>query len=75
METLADRRLHRLFELWDQDQTGKVDFKELCLGLKSLDKDTAIEDIAADAARAIIAFDADSDQMLSRKEFSDFMNM
>jgi len=35
-ETLADRKMHLLFELWDKDGDGHISFSELAMGLRKL---------------------------------------
>ena len=35
-ETLADRKIHLLFELWDKDGDGHISFSELAMGLRKL---------------------------------------
>lgn len=73
LETLADRRLHLIFDLWDTDGNGTISFSELCLGLRSLQTGQKIEETAADAACAMLAFDEDRDQTIDRAEFADFI--
>lgn len=36
LEMLADRRMHALFDLWDQDADGAISFYDLSLGLRKL---------------------------------------
>lgn len=73
LETLADRRLHLIFDLWDTDGDGSISFSELCLGLRALQVDQSIEETAADAACAMLAFDEDQNQTMDRAEFADFI--
>ena len=50
-ETLADRKLHLLFELWDKDGDGLISFAELALGLRKLSPpEEPVTQTAADAA-------------------------
>ena len=50
-ETLADRKLHLLFELWDKDGDGSISFAELALGLRKFSSPAEpCTETAADAA-------------------------
>lgn len=49
-ETLGDRKLHLLFELWDKDGDGLISFVELALGLRKFS--TASEPVTETAADA-----------------------
>ena len=50
-ETLADRKLHLLFELWDKDGDGYISFAELALGLRKFSPESElVTETAADAA-------------------------
>ena len=50
-ETLADRKLHLLFELWDKDGDGHISFAELALGLRKFSApDESVTVTAEDAA-------------------------
>lgn len=49
--TLADRKMHLLFELWDKDGDRHVSFAELALGLRKLSSaQESLADTASDAA-------------------------
>lgn len=50
-ETLADRKMHLLFELWDKDGDGQIGFAELALGLRKLcPSSEPVAETASDAA-------------------------
>lgn len=50
-ETLSDRKLHLLFELWDKDGDGLINFAELALGLRKFSPaNEPVTEVAADAA-------------------------
>lgn len=52
-ETLSDRKLHLLFELWDKDGDGLINFAELALGLRKFSPaNEPVTEVAADAAEA-----------------------
>ena len=54
-ETLADRKLHLLFELWDKDGDGSISFAELALGLRKFSSPAEpCTETAADAAEVPI---------------------
>lgn len=74
-ETLADRKMHLLFELWDKDGDGHISFSELAMGLRKLcPTSEPVTNTASDAAEAMLVFDVDSDQNLNRAEFARFIN-
>ena len=54
-ETLADRKLHLLFELWDKDGDGLISFAELALGLRKLcPSEEPVTETASDAAEVVL---------------------
>ena len=54
-ETLGDRKLHLLFELWDKDADGTISFAEVALGLRKFCHDSEpANETAADAAEVTI---------------------
>lgn len=60
-ETLADRKMHLLFELWDKDGDGQISFAELALGLRKLSPpNEPVTDTASDAAEVALLFSSTS---------------
>ncbi len=56
-ETLADRKMHLLFELWDKDGDGQISFAELALGLRKLSPpEELVTETASDAAEVDFSF-------------------
>lgn len=70
---LEYKRMSRLFDLWDLDHSGTLEFSELTLGMRKFqeakDVDTTLDEMMA----AMIAFDRNNDQKLDRKEFAEFL--
>lgn len=53
-ESLADRKLHLLFELWDKDGDGQLSFSELALGMRKFCPPAEpITETASDAAEVL----------------------
>ena len=51
--TLADRKMHLLFDLWDKDGDGQISYAEMALGLRKLSApQESIAETASDAAEA-----------------------
>eukprot|EP00884_Botryococcus_braunii_P015884 jgi/Botrbrau1/297/Bobra.0022s0263.1 len=73
-ETLADRKLHTLFNLLDRNGDGRISFSELVMALRKFASSAAsLNDAAADAADALLIFDTDADQHLDPREFASFI--
>ncbi|KAK9863505.1 hypothetical protein WJX84_003555, partial [Apatococcus fuscideae] len=49
-QTLADRKVHHLFDLWDKDGDGKISLVELALGLRKFHPSASINEAASKAA-------------------------
>jgi len=77
LEPLADEedlaingRLHRLFDLWDVDHSGKLDLGEFFLGMRKFEAAAgkSIEDTVEESLGALYAHDEDDDDQLDRHE-------
>ncbi|ETV71463.1 hypothetical protein H257_13339 [Aphanomyces astaci] len=76
LQTLFDECplfVQRLFDLLDADQNGRIDFRELCIGLSSLNQpkkdDSPAEEYRDRLARFVFTlYDADNSGLLSRLE-------
>jgi Ca2+-binding EF-hand superfamily protein len=73
MSALSYKRTTRLFDLWDANGDGTIDFEELVTGLRRYQAATngaqSMEDVEK-AAMALMAEDANGDQSLDREEFA-----
>ncbi|OQS06013.1 lysophosphatidylcholine acyltransferase [Thraustotheca clavata] len=67
----------RLFDLLDQDDNGSIDFRELCLGLSTLNAEPNTPDLnVANLSRfAFKLYDADGNGKLSRMEISHMLKL
>lgn len=72
-EALEYSRMTKLFDLWDLDHSGYLDFSELVLGLRKFHETKNVEDTVKESVAAILAYDEDNDQQFDRKEFAAFM--
>jgi Ca2+-binding EF-hand superfamily protein len=63
-------RLQKLFDLWDKDKSGSIDFKELVAGLNEFQQAAGFEDDAERQAAALLGYDTDGDMKLDPREFS-----
>lgn len=73
MDALSYRRTTRLFDLWDANGDGTIDFEELVTGLRRYQQACNGEQTAEDvekAAMALMSEDANGDQSLDREEFA-----
>ena len=66
-------RLSRLFDLWDLDHSGTLDFSEFALGMRKFHEAKDVETTVEESMEAMISFDTDRDQKLDRKEFAEFL--
>mmetsp|Transcript_12162 Transcript_12162/g.32725 ORF Transcript_12162/g.32725 Transcript_12162/m.32725 type:complete len:473 (-) Transcript_12162:180-1598(-) len=71
--TANDVRADALFQLFDRDGSGDVDFKELALGLKLFNPSEGLESAAVVASAMLLAHDKDENQKLDRAEFGRFL--
>ena len=79
MDALSYGRTLRLFQLWDANGDGTIDFEELFAGLKRYQAAAAKENNqwidAENVAVQLMALDQDGDQCLDREEFATAMVM
>ena len=66
-------RLDRLFDMWDRDGDGKLDFEELALGLRKFEESTTLEATVDETASIMSSFDISHDGGLHREEFAVFV--
>ena len=66
-------RLVRLFELWDLDVDGFIDFGELVLGLRRFQQTTSMERTMTEAILLMNDFDSNRDAMLGIRDFAKFL--
>ena len=71
---IASGRMQRLFDLWDDDHNGFIDFAELTLGMRKFNECWAdLDSSIAESQKAIKHFDKDQDGKLNRDEFADML--
>jgi Ca2+-binding EF-hand superfamily protein len=67
------QRMSRLFDLWDLDHSGTLEYQEFALGMRKFqdakDIDTTVEETMA----AMVAYDTNNHKNLDRKEFAEFL--
>lgn len=73
IDALSYRRTLRLFDLWDSDKSGTIDFDELFVGLRRYQAAANTEagvDETEEIVQALMAQDVDGDQALDKEEFA-----
>lgn len=73
MDALSYGRTRRLFDLWDSDGSGTIDFDELFVGLQryqSAANTSTGEEEVEEIVAALMAQDVDGDQALDKEEFA-----
>ena len=66
-------KLDRLFAMFDKDKDGKIDAKDLALGLAKFHETTGVEKTLEESAQVMKAFDRNADGMLGHHDFSAFI--
>jgi Ca2+-binding EF-hand superfamily protein len=72
-DPLINKRLKKLFYLWDTNGDGDISTDELASGLRVFHDASGITVDADDIAEALIRFDEDGDNQLDQREFSEAM--
>uniref|UniRef100_A0A7S1Y6T5 EF-hand domain-containing protein n=1 Tax=Grammatophora oceanica TaxID=210454 RepID=A0A7S1Y6T5_9STRA len=70
MDILQYGRMQKLFESWDKNGDGALDFSEILSGMRKWQGAMAMEESVERAALAMIGFDEDKDQKLDPVEFA-----
>lgn len=70
MDALSYGKMHKLFDLWDKDGDGYLQYDEILSGMRKYQKAMGIDESVQRAALIMLAFDENSDQKLSREEFA-----
>jgi Ca2+-binding EF-hand superfamily protein len=66
-------RMCRLFDLWDLDHSGTLEFSEFALGVRKFQEAKDMDSTVDDAVAAMMSFDSDGDQQLDKAEFARFL--
>jgi Ca2+-binding EF-hand superfamily protein len=66
-------RMCRLFDLWDLDHSGTLEFSEFALGMRKFQQAKDMESTVDDTVAALMSFDTDGDQQLDKNEFAQFL--
>jgi Ca2+-binding EF-hand superfamily protein len=70
LDALSYSRTQKLFDLWDSNGDGDIDFQELMSGLRRYQKAAQVAvDVERDAVK-IMGYDKDSNQTLDKEEFA-----
>jgi Ca2+-binding EF-hand superfamily protein len=72
-DPLINKRLKKLFYLWDANGDGDISTNELSNGLRVFHDASGITVDADEIAEALIRFDEDGDNQLDQREFSEAM--
>lgn len=70
LDVLEYGRLNRLFDLWDLDHSGQLEFSEFVLGMRKFHEAKEVERTLEESVAAMLSFDKNKDQKLDRKEFA-----
>eukprot|EP01025_Chloroclados_australasicus_P012167 TRINITY_DN1557_c0_g1_i1.p1 TRINITY_DN1557_c0_g1~~TRINITY_DN1557_c0_g1_i1.p1 ORF type:complete len:414 (-),score=67.41 TRINITY_DN1557_c0_g1_i1:282-1523(-) len=68
-----DGRMRNLFALFDMDMDGKINFKEVVMGLKKVVPMLDMMKASEAAVQVLLLFDSDQDRQLDYKDFVRFM--
>jgi hypothetical protein len=66
-------RMCRLFDLWDLDHSGTLEFSEFALGMRKFQEAKDMDSTVDDTVAAMMSFDSDGDQQLDKEEFARFL--
>lgn len=72
-ELLTAPEFDTIFELFDRDGNGAIDFREASLGMKKLVPSLAMPDARSSALDVFLLFDNDASRTLDRFEFARFL--
>lgn len=72
-EDICFGKASRLFELWDLDHDGFINFHDLALGLRKLEETTKMTKTMEEAEKIMKHFNVSNDNKLSDKEFFYFL--
>lgn len=70
IDALQYGKTQKLFDLWDADKNGYIDFNELLLGMRKFQGIMDMNESVERAALVMLGFDEDSNQKLDRQEFA-----
>lgn len=70
VDALQYGRMSRLFDLWDIDHSGDLDFEEVVLGFRKFHEAKSVDQTLEESIAAIQSFDSNKDGKLSREEFA-----
>lgn len=70
IDALQYGRMSRLFDLWDIDHSGDLDFEEVVLGFRKFHEAKSVDQTLEESIKAISSFDSNDDGKLSREEFA-----
>lgn len=65
--------MSRLFDLWDLDHSGTLEYQEFALGMRKFQEAKDIDTTVEETMAAMVTYDTNNDQKLDRKEFAEFL--
>jgi len=72
-DALEYGRMSRLFDLFDLDHSGTLEYSEFALGMRKFQEAKDIDTTVEETMAAMVAYDTNNDQKLDRKEFAEFL--
>jgi Ca2+-binding EF-hand superfamily protein len=70
MDALEYAKTQKVFDMWDQDKNGFIDFQELLQGMRKFQGAMEMDESVERAAFLMLGFDENSDQKLDKPEFA-----
>jgi Ca2+-binding EF-hand superfamily protein len=70
MDVLSYGKMHKLFDLWDKNGDGYLQYDEILSGMRKYQEAMDIDESVQRAALFMLAFDENNDQKLSKEEFA-----
>eukprot|EP00550_Attheya_septentrionalis_P011410 CAMPEP_0198306124 /NCGR_PEP_ID=MMETSP1449-20131203/58240_1 /TAXON_ID=420275 /ORGANISM="Attheya septentrionalis, Strain CCMP2084" /LENGTH=628 /DNA_ID=CAMNT_0044008671 /DNA_START=641 /DNA_END=2527 /DNA_ORIENTATION=+ len=69
-DALCYAKMHKLFDLWDENGDGSINYEELLVGLRKFQGAEDMDESITSAAVMMLATDREGNQTLDREEFA-----
>eukprot|EP00978_Attheya_sp_CCMP212_P034589 scaffold145576_cov40-Attheya_sp.AAC.1 len=69
-DALCYAKMHKLFDLWDENGDGSINYEELLIGLRKFQGAEDMDESMTSAAVMMLATDRDENQKLDHEEFA-----
>eukprot|EP00978_Attheya_sp_CCMP212_P027044 scaffold90116_cov52-Attheya_sp.AAC.2 len=69
-DALCYAKMHKLFDLWDENGDGSINYEELLVGLRKFEGAEDMNESITSAAVMMLATDREGNQTLDREEFA-----